>query len=67
MLNIIKSDLYRILKGKAIYIAIIIMFVMATFSIFGMSPGYIGTTTVDEKNETNQEISIRIRKRRMQY
>ncbi len=57
MLNIIKSDLYRILKGKAIYIAIIIMFVMATFSIFGMSPGYIGTTTVDEKNETNQEIS----------
>ena len=49
MLNIIKSDLYRILKGKAIYIAIIIMFVMATFSIFGMSPGYIGTTTVDEK------------------
>lgn len=38
MLNIIKSDLYRILRGKAIYIAIILMLVMAGFSVFGMSP-----------------------------
>lgn len=57
MLNIIKSDLYRIFKGKAIYIVIILMLVMATLSIFGMSPGYIGTTTVKEDDEPNQEMS----------
>lgn len=57
MLNIIKSDLYRTFKGKAIYIVIILMLLMATFSIFGMSPGYIGTATVKEDDEQNQEIS----------
>lgn len=62
MLNIIKSDLYRILRGKTIYVAIIIMLLMATFSIYGMSPGYIGTTSAGDNNKPNQEISEEVMK-----
>lgn len=42
MLNIIKADLYRIFKGKAIYITLLVMIIMQAFSIFIMSPGSIG-------------------------
>lgn len=45
MLNIIKSDLYRIFKGKSIYVAIIIILILASVSCFSMSPGHIGMTT----------------------
>lgn len=53
MLNIIKSDLYRILKGKIIYIAVILILVMAGVSTYMMEPGYVGTTSVgnDQLNE----------------
>ena len=53
MLNIIKSDLYRIFRGKGIYIAIILMFLMIGVSVFLMSPGYIGTTVMIDE-DTNQ-------------
>lgn len=56
MLNIIKSDLYRIFKGKIIYIAIILILVMAGFSTFTMSPGYIGVAT-GEDDKASQEMS----------
>ena len=49
MLNIVKSDIYRIFRGKGIYIAIIFMFIMIVGSLFIISPGYIGTTVmIDE-------------------
>ena len=49
MLNIIKSDLYRIFKGKAIYIAIIFILILAAISCFEMSPGNIGITTSSDE------------------
>ena len=42
MLNIIKSDLYRVFRGKAIYIAIAFILILAAVSCFSMSPGHIG-------------------------
>ncbi len=45
MFNIIKSDLYRLFKGKAIYITVFIMAVMIGLSIYELQPGYIGVTS----------------------
>lgn len=44
MFNIIKSDLYRLLKGKAIYITVLIMAVMLGLDIYELQPGYVGVT-----------------------
>lgn len=52
MLNIIKSDLYRILHGKAIYIAVIAMLAMVVISLFEMSAGSIGITITTSNMET---------------
>lgn len=64
MLNIIKSDLYRILRGKVIYIAIIIMLVMAITSVIGMSPGRIGIVInnieTSEESIENQELQEKL-------
>jgi len=61
MLSIIKSDIYRILKGKAIYIAILVILIMNIVSAAGLSAGHIGLsvgTNVDFTNtETMAEIS----------
>lgn len=42
MFNIIKSDLFRIFKGKAIYITLIVMFIFMFLSIVELQPGSIG-------------------------
>ena len=42
MINIIKSDLYRILKGKAIYIVLTIITILIMVSVVGLSSGTIG-------------------------
>lgn len=42
MINIIKSDLYRILKGKAIYIVLAMITILTVVSVVGMSPGHLG-------------------------
>lgn len=42
MFNIIKSDLFRIFKGKAIYICIVLVLVMSAVSVVSLSPGYLG-------------------------
>ncbi len=42
MINIIKSDLYRILKGKAIYIVLAVITILTVVSVVGMSPGHFG-------------------------
>lgn len=42
MLNIIKSDLYRLVKSKGFYISLIIVMIMSALSIIGMFAGRIG-------------------------
>ena len=58
MLNIIKSDLYRVFKGKSIYIAIIFILFLASVSCFSMSPGHIGITTSSEEQPLIQDEEI---------
>ena len=58
MLNIIKSDLYRVFRGKAIYVAIILILVLAFVSCFLMSPGHIGITTSSEEQPLIQDNEI---------
>ena len=61
MLNIIKSDLYRLLKGKSLYIVIAIIIAMAALSAITLSPGHIGvnvgTTDVAMDPETITKIT----------
>lgn len=49
MINIIKSDLYRVFRGKAIYVTIIIILLLASVSCFSMSPGHIGIATSSDE------------------
>lgn len=60
----IKSDLFRILRGKSIYVAIFVMFLMAVSSIIGMAPGRIGivstNTEIMEDSMENQELQEKI-------
>ncbi len=45
MLNMFKSDLYRISKGKAIYVTFFVIVIMSLVSCIGMSAGHIGLST----------------------
>ena len=57
MLNIIKSDLYRVFRGKAIYIAIAFILILASISCFSMSPGHIGiVSSAIEQTEYDDEL-----------
>lgn len=56
MINIIKSDLYRILKGKAIYIVLAIITIISLVSVIGMSPGNIGISI--ESNVDSSDIEF---------
>lgn len=47
MINMIKADLYRVFRGKVIYLAILLAVIMASSSIYVMQPGYIGLTSSD--------------------
>lgn len=53
MFNMIKADLYRIFKGKGLYIAITVMAIAAVFSIIAMCPGHIGLDKVTEDSYSN--------------
>ncbi len=59
MLNIIKSDLYRILRGKAIYICCLVIIAMFSLSAYELSPGNVGMTTnnMDEVGIRSQILS----------
>ena len=52
MINIIKSDLYRILKGKAIYIILAVITMLTVVSVVGMMPGHIGLS-IDSNVDMN--------------
>ena len=53
MINMIKADLYRIFKGKAIYISCLIIIGLSLVSIIGLTPGHIGMTSM-----TNSTMNI---------
>lgn len=57
MLNIIKSDLYRIFRGKAIYISCIIILAMMLLSCFELAPGWIGMSNNMMSSPYNLELS----------
>ena len=54
MLNIIKADLFRIFKGKGIYICFIVVILMALVSTYSVSPGHLGLA-VDTGNPNKTE------------
>ncbi len=58
MINLIKSDLYRIFKGKAIYITLAIVIIIAIVSCVGMSSGYIGVSTGSKLTSFDKETTI---------
>lgn len=63
MLNMIKADFYRILRGKAIYVAIGVIILMFLSSIIGMSPGHIGITssrTTMESSYLSHELVVEL-------
>lgn len=43
MIQLIKSDIYRILKGKAIYISILLLIIFIIYDCFGLTPIWLGT------------------------
>lgn len=57
MLNIMKSDLYRIFRGKAIYILLIITVAAILISTFELSPSWVGVNTslLDSTYSTNMD------------
>lgn len=56
MINIIKSDLYRILKGKAIYIVLAVITVVILVSVVSMMPGNIGLSVGSSVDTSNVEL-----------
>lgn len=58
MINIIKSDLYRIFKGKTIYITLAIVIIITIVSCVSMSSGYIGVSTGSELTPFDTETRI---------
>lgn len=56
MMNIIKADLYRIFRGKAIYITIIVMFIFMSLSIVELAPGSVGMN-IDPDEESSMALS----------
>lgn len=59
MLNLIKSDLFRIFKGKTIYVIAIIIILISLISIFSLQPGHMGLSvnSTAEENESLSEAS----------
>lgn len=56
MINMIRADLYRIFRGKGIYIAIFIMLAMIGTSIYTVSPGSVGQMQVGDVSTTDYSI-----------
>lgn len=60
MLNIIKSDLYRLIRSKAFYIVIGIVIIMSVVSIVSMSAGHIGLSVGSSVDVTETETLSKI-------
>jgi len=57
MINLIKSDLYRIFKGKAVYITTLITILFIILNTFQLNPGWIGVNNSILDQNTEQHIS----------
>ncbi len=60
MLNIMKADLYRILKGKAIYITILVIVIWAVISIVTMQAGTISAGVTSTSADIDYELAERL-------
>ncbi|MCR5837994.1 MAG: hypothetical protein K6G88_15970 [Lachnospiraceae bacterium] len=60
MLNIIKSDLYRIFRGKSLYIVTAIIIFMAVISAITLSPGHIGVAVGTGSTMTDPDTVAKI-------
>lgn len=58
MINMIKSDLYRIFRGKAIYIIAALIVLMVTVDVVGMSAGSIGITVGAESSMEDDDVEM---------
>lgn len=56
MLNIVKSDLFRIFKGKAIYIVILVIIIMTIVNVISMSAGSVGLSLGSSMNQNDMEL-----------
>ncbi len=57
MINIIKADLYRIVRNKAFYIALAILILMLGMSIYVVQAGMIGMTVASPETASMEEIA----------
>lgn len=62
MINIIKADLYRIIRGKALYIALIPIIIMILTSVISLSAGHIGLSTSSNIDITDSEFMDKLGK-----
>ena len=60
MFNIIKSDLYRLVKSKGFYIVIGVVIIMAIVSVISMSAGHIGLSVGSSVDVTDAETLSKI-------
>ena len=60
MFNIIKSDLYRLVKSKEFYIVIGVVIIMAIVSVISMSAGHIGLSVGSSVDVTDAETLSKI-------
>ena len=60
MFNIIKSDLYRLVKSKGFYIVIGVVIIMAIISVISMSEGHIGLSVGSSVDVTDAETLSKI-------
>lgn len=60
MFNLIKSDLYRLIRSKAFYIVIGIVIIMSVVNIVSMSAGHIGLSVGSSVDVTDAETLSKI-------
>lgn len=57
MINMIRADLYRIFRGKGIYIAVSIMLAMIAMSIYNVSPGSVGQMQIGDVDTAQYSVN----------
>lgn len=58
MINMIKSDLYRIFRGKAIYIIAALIVLMVTVDVVGMNAGSIGINVGSNTSMEDEDVEV---------
>lgn len=60
MLNLIKSDLYRLFRGKSLYIVMGVIIGLAVLSAVTVSPGHVGISVAAESEMTEPAVLERL-------